>query len=59
MAIADATEFTTAKAALNLYEDNTGTTAVDDSDTYDAAKHYYKKVVDNVGVYAYKVIVVQ
>lgn len=57
--IADDTEFTTAKAALNLYEDNTGTTAVGDSDTYSAAKHYYKKVVDNVGVYAYKVIVVQ
>lgn len=57
--IADATEFTAAKAALNLYEDNTGTTAVGDSDTYDAAKHYYKQVVDNVGAYAYKVIVVQ
>jgi hypothetical protein len=57
--IADATEFTAAKAALNLYEDNTGTTAVGDSDTYSDAKHYYKKVVDNVGVYAYKVIVVQ
>lgn len=57
--IADDTEFTTAKAALNLYEDNTGTTAVGDSDTYDSAKHYYKKVVDNVGAYAYKVIVVQ
>lgn len=57
--IADDTEFTAAQAALNLYEDNTGTTAVDDSDSYDSAKHYYKKVVDNVGVYAYKVIVVQ
>lgn len=57
--IADATEFTAAKAALNLYEDNTGTTAVGDSDTYSDAKHYYKKVVDNVGAYAYKVIVVQ
>lgn len=57
--IADATKFTAAKDALNLYEDNTGTTAVDDSDTYDSTKHYYKKVVDNVGVYAYKVIVVQ
>ncbi len=57
--IADPTEFTAAKAALNLYEDNTGTNAVGDSDTYDAAKHYYKKVVDNVGAYAYKVIVVQ
>ena len=57
--IADDTEFTAAKAALNLYEDNTGTTAVGDSDTYSDAKHYYKKVVDNVGVYAYKVIVVQ
>ena len=57
--IADATEFTAAKAALNLYEDNTGTTAVGDSDTYSDAKHYYKQVVDNVGAYAYKVIVVQ
>ena len=59
VSIADATAFAAAKAALNLYEDNTGSTAVGDSDTYSDAKHYYKKVVDNVGVYAYKVIVVQ
>ena len=57
--IADDTEFTAAKAALNLYEDNSGTTAVGDSDAYDSVKHYYKKVVNDVGTYAYKVIVVQ
>lgn len=57
--IADATAFTAAKSALNLYTDNTGTTAVGDSDTFDANATYYKKVVDTVGTYAYKVIVVQ
>lgn len=57
--IADATEFAAAKTALNLYTDNTGTTAVASGDTFDATATYYKKVVDNVGVYAYKVIVVQ
>ena len=57
--IADATAFTAAKAALNLYTDDTGTTAVADGDTFDANATYYKKVVDNTGVYAYKVIVVQ
>ncbi len=50
--------FNVTKAALNLYEDNTGTTPVGDSD-YDANKHYYKQVVDTPGVYAYKVIKVQ
>ncbi len=57
--IADETAFTAAKSALNLYTDNTGTTAVGDSDTFDANATYYKKVVDTVGTYAYKVIVVQ
>lgn len=59
VSIADATAFAAAKTALNLYTDNTGTTAVGDSDAFDGTATYYKKVVDNVGVYAYKVIVVQ
>ncbi|MBR2153351.1 MAG: hypothetical protein IJ901_01870 [Bacteroidaceae bacterium] len=54
--IANAEAFTAAKAALNLFKDNTGTNAVADSDTYNASAKYYKKVVDNVGDYTYKVI---
>lgn len=53
--IADATAFAAAKAAINLYTDAACTTAVGDA-TFDASAHYYKKVVDSPGVYAYKVI---
>ena len=53
--IADAAAFATAKAALNLYTDSACNTPVGES-AYNAEAHYYKKVVDNPGVYAYKVI---
>ncbi|MBQ7716961.1 MAG: hypothetical protein IJT55_05590 [Prevotella sp.] len=53
--IADATAFTAAKAAFNLYTDAACTSAVGDSE-YSSSAHYYKKVVDSPGVYAYKVI---
>lgn len=54
--IADDTEFTAAKAALNLYTAANESNALGSSATYDSSATYYKKVVDNVGVYAYKVI---
>lgn len=53
--IADAAAFTAAKSAFNLYTDITCTTPVGDA-AFDADAHYYKKVVDNPGVYSYKVI---
>lgn len=56
--IADATAFTAAKTALNLYTDAACNTPVGDA-AFSAEAHYYKKVVDSPGVYAYKVINVQ
>lgn len=53
--IADADEFATVKEKINLYTDNTGT-EYDGSSAFNNAITYYKKVVDNPGVYAYKVI---
>lgn len=53
--IADASAFTSAKAAFVLYTDALCTTPVGDA-AFDAEAHYYKQVVDNPGVYAYKVI---
>jgi hypothetical protein len=57
--IADETAFAAAKAALNLYTAANESNALGSSATYDSSATYYKKVVNNVGVYAYKVIVVQ
>lgn len=52
--------FTAAKAALNLYTDSSCETPVTGETTWGGAEtNYYKKVVDNVGEYAYKVIKVQ
>lgn len=52
-------EYDAAFAALNLYTDNTTTTAATASSWVDATTKFYKKVVDTTGTYAYKVIVVQ
>ncbi len=53
-------EYDAAFAALNLYTDNDGTDTSATATSWTAASDkFYKKVVDNVGVYAYKVIVVQ
>ena len=52
-------EYNAAFAAVNLYTDS-GTSTAAAADSWTASnKTFYKKVVDNVGVYAYKVIVVQ
>ena len=49
--------FEAAKAAVNLYTDSSCETAVTNETTWTSAEtNYYKKVVSDPGVYAYKVI---
>ena len=52
-------EYDAAFAAENLYTDNAFGTAAAAGSWVDATTKFYKKVVENTGVYAYKVIVVQ
>lgn len=52
-------EYDAAFAALNLYTDAATSTAAAATSWVDATTEFYKKVVENPGVYAYKVIVVQ
>ena len=52
-------EYDAAFAALNLYTDVATSTAATATSWVDATTKFYKKVVDNAGVYGYKVIVVK
>lgn len=52
-------EYDAAFAKVNLYTDHNTNTAAVAGSWSSSNKTFYKKVVDNVGVYAYKIIVVQ
>lgn len=52
-------DYNAAFAKVNLFTDAARTTAATSSSWVDSSTKFYKSVVDNVGVYAYKVIVVQ
>lgn len=56
---ATAADYTAALAAQNLYTDDAFATAAAAGNYVDETTKFYKQVVNNVGVYAYKVIVVQ
>lgn len=56
---ATSAEFGAALTDVNLYSNSGCSDAAVAGDYVDATTKFYKQVVDNVGVYAYKVIVVQ